>query len=259
MNCSSSWKTKPHSHSWYELHYVNSGKAKTKLDNKILNISSGEYYIIPPDTTHEHLPVNNKNGHTGLSFRWQILLENTEDYENNMHFSTFENGLQDKKIRDDENFRENIRHLIKMKKNHNSSLISLLAFMGTIIFDLSKAEKIDSGNNVSNIACSLSYQAKIFLEDNYSQKINMKNLAHILGVSYPYLARVFKKDMGKSLINYLQEIKIGETKKLLGNTSLTLKEIASKVGFNNQYYLSRVFKKHTGMSPGKFRENVEDI
>ena len=152
-----------------------------------------------------------------------------------------------------------MRYLINLKNNHNAPLISLLTFMGTILFELSNTEKISSWNDVSNIACSLSYQAKIYLDDNYSQKINMKNLANILGVSYPYLAKVFKKDMDKTLVTYLKKIRIDETKKLLGNTSFTLKEIADEVGFENQYYLSRVFKKQTGVPPSKFRENISDI
>jgi len=43
------------------------------------------------------------------------------------------------------------------------------------------------------------------------------------------------------------------------NKTLTLKEIATKTGFNNQYYLSRVFKKHTGLPPIEYREELADI
>ncbi|MFW6007493.1 MAG: helix-turn-helix domain-containing protein [Bacillota bacterium] len=259
MKYKPAWTTSPHSHSWYELHYINQGKARTMLESKKLTINPEYYYIIPPDTTHRHLPTDHNNGHEGFALRWQIFLKENQSPSNSIHFSSFEEGLRDKKIRKGKNLKNNIKYLFELKKTCNPSQISLLSFIGTIIFELSNNENIVKWNDLSNIACSISYQAKIFIEDNFSQKINMKNLANLLGVSYPYLSRVFKNDIDKTLVTYLQEIRIKETKKLLGNTCFTLKEIADKVGFKNQYYLSRVFKKHTGVPPTMFRKEITDI
>ncbi len=61
------------------------------------------------------------------------------------------------------------------------------------------------------------------------------------------------------MVSYLQEIRISEIKKLLGNTRLTIKEIAPRVGFDNEYYLSRVFKQYTDMSPSKYRNMIKNI
>ncbi len=277
MDISDKWQVEAHLHSWYELHYVSKGKAFTILDGKSLVIKPGSYYIIPPGTIHSHDQTYLDSGHIGFAIRWQLLssdqdnnlIGDLEDEElKNKHHKIrrgkvslieLEKGLDDCQVHKACSFEEGFNLLIKMKHCYNHSSFVLLVQLASLIISLSKIKGDIINTHVTDIKCSISYQAKIFLEDNFQQKIKISDVARALGVSYPYLARVFKKDIGKTMVSYLQEIRISEIKKLLGNTGLTIKEIAPRVGFDNEYYLSRVFKQYTDMSPSKYRNMIKNI
>jgi two-component system response regulator YesN len=70
-----------------------------------------------------------------------------------------------------------------------------------------------------------------------------------------YIRKLFLKEVGTTPLQYLTEKRINHAKQLLETryeTSTTIKEIADKAGFNDQYYFSRAFKKVTGKSPSEW-------
>lgn len=74
-----------------------------------------------------------------------------------------------------------------------------------------------------------------------------------LGYSYEHLSRVFRKQYGLTPNEYVQSIRIERAKDLLRHTDLIIAAIADSVGYADPVYFSRLFKRHTGISPGKFR------
>ena len=75
-----------------------------------------------------------------------------------------------------------------------------------------------------------------------------------MGYSPSYFSRVFKADMGTSFNSYLNEYRIEKSKTLLLEEGATVLSVSLEVGFDDPSYFSKVFKRVTGMSPGKFRE-----
>lgn len=267
MNVGDSWYVAPHIHSWYELHYVASGKTCTVLDNETLIISPHEYYIIPPGCSHEHKQSEVGCGHEGFALRWQIL-SRKEPQKNSLsgkgmpdyiYLPELERGYADKKVRDASTLEEGMLHLFEMAMNHKASTLVLGILFCGLLFELSKAGDAVSWNKITDVCSGLTHQAITFLEDNFSEKLNMSQVAQALGVSYPYLAKTFKKDMDKTLVEYLRDIRVREVKKFLGNTDMTLKEIARLTGFDNEFYLSNVFRRVVGVSPKEYRERFADV
>lgn len=68
-------------------------------------------------------------------------------------------------------------------------------------------------------------------------------------MNFDYLNRIFHRINGKSIFQYLTFVRINRAKELLATTDMKLWEIAEETGFSDQFYFSRQFKKHTGMSP----------
>ncbi|WP_068496903.1 AraC family transcriptional regulator [Paenibacillus kribbensis] len=91
-----------------------------------------------------------------------------------------------------------------------------------------------------------------YLEHHYSQKITREQLAAIAGVSRSHYSIQFKQLTGFSPNEYLSRLRVHRAKELLISGSGTLREIAQKVGYKDEFYLSRRFKQHTGASPSSY-------
>ncbi|MHB8061556.1 MAG: helix-turn-helix transcriptional regulator, partial [Ruminiclostridium sp.] len=99
----------------------------------------------------------------------------------------------------------------------------------------------------------ISYKVKMYIEENFQKDLSLNDLSDIVYVSPYHLAHTFKDEMGVSPIQYLINCRIEAAKKLLQNSSKSVVEIASQVGYSNANYFNILFKKATGKSPGKFR------
>ncbi len=93
-----------------------------------------------------------------------------------------------------------------------------------------------------------------YLGAHATEPISRWQLAEAINVSEDYLTRIFRKELGLSPWDYLTRIRINIAKKLLRTTTLTIGEVANQSGFQDQAYFCRVFKKATGMNPGKIRQ-----
>ena len=91
-----------------------------------------------------------------------------------------------------------------------------------------------------------------YIQFNYSHDISVDDIAKAVGVSRSHLYRVFMSNVGQSPIDYLTGYRISEACSLLKNTGLSIAEIAVSVGFFDQFYFSRVFKRAKGMPPSKY-------
>jgi AraC-like DNA-binding protein len=101
---------------------------------------------------------------------------------------------------------------------------------------------------------SISEKAKRFIEQNYHIDLSLNDLANHIFVSPYHLSHTFKSDVGVSPISYLIQYRIEISKKMLKTSSLTIAEIAYRVGYPNSNYFNLIFKKIAGVSPGKYRK-----
>ncbi len=97
--------------------------------------------------------------------------------------------------------------------------------------------------------------AEHYIRENSTTIASMKQVAEHVGISYDFLRHTFRKLRGKSLVRYFNEVRIERVKTLLTHSKFSLKEIASACGFNDEYYLSTVFRNMTGTTPGSYRKN----
>ncbi|MBC5582261.1 helix-turn-helix domain-containing protein [Anaerofilum sp. BX8] len=96
-----------------------------------------------------------------------------------------------------------------------------------------------------------------FIQFNYSHEITIDDIAKAVGVSRSHLYRVFMSNIGESPIDYLTNYRINEACYLLKCGNLSIAEIATSVGFFDQFYFSRVFKKSKGVPPSKYLSSKE--
>jgi len=95
-------------------------------------------------------------------------------------------------------------------------------------------------------------KAKFFMEENIDRAVNVEGMAGLLGVSPSQLNAVFKSYTAMTPHQYFISIKIRKAKELLETGALPVKEIAARLGFDDQYYFSRLFHKKTGIAPSRW-------
>jgi len=96
-------------------------------------------------------------------------------------------------------------------------------------------------------------QALRYIAAHYAEPLRIADVAKTLHLSPDYFATLFRRTVGESFNAYLMQIRIEESKLLLLSTNDTLTDIAVATGFSDQSYFCKVFKKHMGISPGKYR------
>ncbi|EOO20294.1 helix-turn-helix domain-containing protein [Bacillus cereus] len=85
------------------------------------------------------------------------------------------------------------------------------------------------------------------------EDITLSHLAEIVVLNPSYLSSLFKKEVGISLGEYIQRAKIDESKSLMTYTKHSISEISTLLNFHDQSHFTKVFKKHTGISPKQFK------
>lgn len=94
-----------------------------------------------------------------------------------------------------------------------------------------------------------------FIEENYYLDINIDILCNHVNYSRSYLSRLFKKEVNMTIPEYANTVRIRHAKILLTESNMSMREVASSVGFSDPYYFSNVFKTFTGCSPSAYRTN----
>ena len=100
-------------------------------------------------------------------------------------------------------------------------------------------------------------KAVSYINEHYFERLSLESVANFVGLNPSYFSLTFKRQMQISFSEYLTEQRVRQAKVLLKNSNMPLSEVALAVGFENQSYFSRVFKKGAGMSPRQFRERSD--
>lgn len=96
-------------------------------------------------------------------------------------------------------------------------------------------------------------ELKKFLDDNVEHKISLDRYCRQKQRSCASMIRRFKKQFGTSPYDYLMQKRIEEARLMLRHSAFSVKEIASRLKFSDQYYFSNYFKRKTGLSPRNYK------
>ena len=149
---------------------------------------------------------------------------------------------------------EKLDEIILLNETGNNELLlqsRLLSFLNLILYD-SEIPKLQSGQNYEIIA-----KSKRFIENNYNKPIKLKDIANAVNLSPIYFHNIFTGACGISPHDYLINFRIANAKKQLWNSSVNLDFVAQNCGFGCAQYFNRIFKKSTGMTPGKYRKEIQ--
>lgn len=106
--------------------------------------------------------------------------------------------------------------------------------------------------------CDKKYMKEIigYISQNYNRDISINDVSEYVGLSYSHVRKIFKEEIGENIIEFINNIRINEAKKLLANMDINIKDIAMNLGYNNVQSFTRFFKKNEGITPGEYRSNL---
>lgn len=93
-----------------------------------------------------------------------------------------------------------------------------------------------------------------YIQEYYTEDISLPLLASHSGLSPKYFGQLFKEQTGMTVREYLTGVRIRNARHLLSHTDNTLEQIAADTGFQDKFYFTKVFKRQTGITPGKYRK-----
>ena len=119
----------------------------------------------------------------------------------------------------------------------------LKEYAGIKLSSLPSSAKSDTFNSIIS-----------FVNEHYCEDMSIHIISMKFAVNPNYVSQLFKKQTGATFTEYVTSLRVNLACNLLKTTDLTVAEVADKVGFNDYYYFTRVFKKNVGETPTSFRD-----
>ena len=93
-----------------------------------------------------------------------------------------------------------------------------------------------------------------YINENYAQKIALADIAEHFHMSPKYFCRFFKKNFNKTLVEYINDVRIERSLPLLDRRNVPVTEVAVACGFYNMSYFAHSFKKKMGCTPSQYKK-----
>lgn len=97
--------------------------------------------------------------------------------------------------------------------------------------------------------------ARTYIDEHYAEAIALADVAAASNISASRLSGLFKQETGSSVMSYRNELRLVKAAQLLLQSNLRIAEIGSRVGYPEQAFFSRIFRKYLGLSPRQYRAN----
>ena len=253
-----------HSHSEFELNYVENARGVRRIIGDSVEVIGDYDLTLVAGEKLEH--VWQQHECTSKSIR-----EITIQFSSDLFFGNLLNKNQFDSIRKMfENAKQGVSFpmeaIMKIYPQLNSlseeknGFYAVIKFM-TILYELSLYDNskilssssfvhIDEGSDSRRIS-----KVHEYINTHFKEPIRMEDLAALVGMSYVSFSRFFKLRTGKTVMDYILDIRIGFAIWMLVNTTNSIAEIAFECGFNNLSNFNRIFKKKKDYSPKQLREN----
>lgn len=256
--------TSLHCHAEYELIYIISGHGKEFIGDSVREYAPGDLILIGANLPHLYLAdatIDAKDNLCSIiQFPQEIFPEKMESIpEYFTIYAVLEKSSQGILFGSSRIKKEVLSclHLLNKQSGINRllALLQILSLLGQ-----SKRLTCISSLKYSNPLNSYMLDDPIskiygFLINNHRSRITLTDVAEHMHMNQTSLCRYFKQRTGKTLFQCLNEIRVEYACKLLGNSNLTISQIAWESGFGNQAHFNKVFRYITKQTPSEYRAN----
>ncbi|GJM65056.1 AraC family transcriptional regulator [Persicobacter diffluens] len=233
----------------YILMYCIKGTGWVEINHQRTQIIENQYFVIPPNTPHQY----GADEHNPWSLYWvHFSGKNAAYYTAALDKARSISTSEVDRIKDRLEIFDEIIANLEMGFSENTIGYCNILFG----YFLATFKYLEQFRHIrTSKAGDMIGQSIIYMKNNMKHKISLDELAENARLSPSYYSSEFKRKTGKTPIDYLTHLRIQEACQLLDHTSLRIKEISNKVGFDDPFYFSRVYKNVMGLSPKEYRKN----
>ena len=251
----------PHRLSFYYFQYLERGTATFKTDLSEFTINDGELAFGLPNQIFTKLPYDKNMQQYALSFDEQTLTLLPGSYSFllnpfNVNTISFDPASQQRV----KNLLSGLFQLLHARGKQKKSEI-ILAHLHTLLTEYNTAyfEHYDSLELISGSKLSKYIAFKLAVESTLTEQHDVQGIAEKLSLSSNILYGIVKEFSGVSPKEWIMSRLILEAQRKLQYSTLSVKELAYELGFNDPGYFSRLFKKNTGKSVSRYRADLLDL
>ena len=140
------------------------------------------------------------------------------------------------------------RYILKIEEAYSAE--EIYSISATILSDFTSKVRESQNQNYSLVI----KKAIHYIVNNVTNDLLNQSIADYANVNPNYLSRLFKEETGDTLSTFIQKARIDEAKYLLHSTNASISDLSELLHFSDQSYFTKIFKKHTGLTPQQFRK-----
>ena len=233
----------------YQLLYITEGRGKFFCSslgrNKAVQIERGMMFLLFPGEWHSYFP----DRQTGWKEYWIGFNGSFVDNLIQHGFFSRESPVFSVRIREDivNLYNMAIDASVAQESGFQQVLAGIVDRLLSLAYFYDRNSQFQESDAANKIG-----QAKVMIYDSFTT-ITPEEIASKLCLSYSSFRKTFKEYTGFSPARFINEVRMSKAKELLTNTSMSIKEIAYNVGYNNHDYFFTAFRHTTGQTPAEYR------
>lgn len=255
-------EAKMHQHEAWELYFVTHGNGKRMTGDTLMDFSEGDVVLIPPSMIH-HWDYNPKSANADGEITYLMVAFSSDLIDKCMTtFPEIKRALLGTTLPVEaikygtESAKIIKRALYAMSETDDigqlCEMIRLLPFIFTTTDHTYIGKPIKIERNIRRIQ-----QVAAYVMAHYYHPITIDEIASHMGMNRSAFCTFFKRNKGMTFSQFVTQYRLSTACELLRGTNQQVSEICFAVGFNDLPHFNRVFKKHYGMTPSKFRASKD--
>lgn len=242
----------PATRNHYLFHYIISGTGTLMADNakgetQTYSIKSGQGFLVFPGQITTYIADQNLPWeYVWIEFdglRVKEALDLTELSVNTPVYHSHSKDLREQLMNE-------MLYIVHHAKESPFHLIGHLYLFLDYLTQSAKSKKLVQSSKMSDYYIK---EAINYIEQNFQNNITIEDIAAVCGINRSYFGKIFRNSIGRSPQEFLMNYRMVKATELLKLTSLSIAEIGSAVGYENQLHFSRAFKTIYGVSPREWR------
>lgn len=230
----------------YVLIYCMDGEGWFKLEEQEYKVRANQFFILPPNRPHTY-GADKDNPWTIYWIHFTGI--HAAIYSENSQVPMDIRPALNSRISE----RQHVFEEIFSTLERSTELESLRYASSLLHYYLASMRYLRLYRPEATTSPSLIDAVKHYMQENIERHLTLEQIAQYTGYSPSHFSSLFRKATSESPLAYLNRLKIEHACLLLKTTDMRINQICHKVGISDNYYFSRLFKQHTGISPKQFR------